>query len=207
MKRYAMEFVGTFFLAVAITLIGNPMGIGLMLMAMVYIGGHISGGHFNPAISFACFVQNRLKLADMGLYVAAQSFGALVALWFFAMITNNVYSLEMVPGNYIAGPLSIEALFTLVLCWVYLAMNYDNRYKNSEHVGLVIGFTLMGIAFMGSLFNPAVSIASTVYMLFKEGSCGEVGTMIVYIVGPLLGAVGASFLFSYFKRDTQIYNA
>ena len=51
-----------------------------MLMAMIYVGGHVSGAHFNPAISFACFVQKRLKLADMGMYIAAQSLGACLAL-------------------------------------------------------------------------------------------------------------------------------
>src|SRR4030095_9797854 len=204
MKRYAMEFVGTFFLALAITLTGNPIAIGLMLMAMLYVGGHISGAHFNPAISFACFIQNKLNLIDMGLYVAAQSCGALLALCFFAMITNNSYALEMVPGNYVSGPLSIEALFALVLCWVYLVMNYDIYYKGGVHAGIIIGLTLMGIAFVGSLFNPAVAIASIGYSFFKEGVCGEVGTIVVYIVGPLLGAVGASFLFGCFKRDAII---
>src|SRR5579872_1423598 len=104
MKRYLMEFIGTFFVAMAITLISNPITIGLVLMAMIYVGGHVSGAHFNPAISLACFVQKRLRLVDMGWYMLAQSLGACVALWLFSFITNNPYTIEMVPGNYMVGP-------------------------------------------------------------------------------------------------------
>jgi len=203
MKRYLMEFIGTFFLTVAISLTANPITIGLMLMAMIYVGGHVSGAHFNPAISFACFIQNRLKLADMGFYIAAQSLGACLALWFFMLITNNPYSIEMVPGNYVAGPLAIEMLLVSVLCWVYLMMNYTNRYRDSTIPGIVIGLTLMAIVSVSQsgLFNPAVAIASIGTNLIREGSIGEMGSILVYIVGPLLGAVGGAFKFGYFKPE------
>ena len=202
MKRYAMEFVGTFFLTIAISLIGNPIAIGLMMMAMIYVGGHVSGAHFNPAISFACFVQNRLDFSHMIQYVLAQSLGALLALCFFMMITNNSFALDMVPGSPVMGPMAIEALLILVLCWVYLAMALDNRYKNSVVPGLVIGLTLMAIVSAGSLFNPAVAIGSMVCSLAKDGVFGGgMPAVIVYIAGPLLGALAASFMFDYFKSE------
>jgi len=199
MKRYAMEFVGTFFLTVAISLIGNPITIGLMLMAMIYVGGHISGAHFNPAISFACFIQNRIKIDEMFMYIAAQSLGAVLALCFFMMITNNNFTLDMVPGSPIAGPMAIEALMVLVLCWVYLMMNVSNRYKDTAIAGIVIGLTLMAIVSAGSLFNPAVAIASMVCSIIKDGSCGGASSIMVYIVGPLLGGLAGSFVFDYFR--------
>lgn len=201
MKKYAMEFVGTFFLTVAISLTGNPLMIGLMLMAMIYVGGHVSGAHFNPAISFACFVQNRLKLADTGMYILAQSLGATLGLLFFMMVTNSSFSLDMVPGSPIVGPMSIEGLLVVVLCWVYLTMNFDNRYKNSVIPGIVIGLTLMAIVSAGSLFNPAVAIASMACNLVKDGSCAGLASMVVYIAGPLLGGLAASFMFNYFKSE------
>jgi aquaporin Z len=199
MKRYLMEFIGTFFVAMAITLISNPITIGMMLMAMIYIGGHISGAHFNPAVSFACFVHNKLKLADLGWYIVAQSLGACLAIWFFGLITNNPYSIEMVPGNLVVGPMALEGLLILVLCWVYLVMNFG-RHKDS-HPGIVIGLTLMAIAAAGSLFNPAVAIASTACSLIKDRTIGEMGSILVYIVGPLIGGAVASFLFGYFKTQ------
>jgi len=201
MKRYAMEFVGTFFLTVAISLIGNPIAIGLMLMAMIYIGGHISGGHFNPAISFVCLVQKKADLDKTLKYIAAQSLGALLALCFFMMITNNSFTLDMVPGSPLVGPMAIEGLLVVVLCWVYLVMNYENRYKNSMIPGFAIGLTLMAIVSAGSLFNPAVAIASIACGIAKEGMFGGMGSVMVYIVGPLLGGFVASFLYSYFKSE------
>jgi aquaporin Z len=199
MKRYLMEFVGTFFLAIAISLIGNPIAIGLMLMAMIYVGGHVSGAHFNPAISFAMFMQNRMNIADMGWYIAAQSVGASLALWLFMLVTNNPYMLEMVPGNLVVGPMAMEGLLVLVLCWVYLMMNCTNRYRDTVIQGIVIGLTLMALVSAGTLCNPAVAIASTLSNVIREGSVGEMGSILVYIVGPLLGAAGASFMFNYFK--------
>lgn len=203
MKRYAMEFVGTFFLTVAISLIANPIVIGLMLMAMIYVGGHISGAHFNPAVSFVCFIQNRLKLADMGIYIIAQSLGAILALCFFMMITNGSFTLDVVPGSPILAPMATEALLVLLFAWVYLTMNLMTRYKDTAIPGVVLGLTLLAIAFAGGLFNPAVAIASIVCSVIREGSLNAIamGSVVVYIVGPLLGAFGASFMFDYFKSE------
>jgi aquaporin Z len=200
-----MEFVGTFFLTVAISLIVNPIAIGLMLMAMIYIGGHISGGHFNPAITFACFVQKRFKLEEAVKYIVAQSLGALLALCFFMMITNNSFTLDMVPGSPLVGPMAIEGLLTLVLCWIYLVMNYENRYKNSMIPGFAIGLTLMAIVSAGSLFNPGVAIGSMLCSLIKDGMCGGMPSVLVYVIAPLMGGFAASCLFNYFRSDVQQY--
>lgn len=205
MKRYAMELVGMFFLTIAISLIGNPIAIGLMLMAMIYAGGHISGGHFNPAISVACLMQNKMDLPETVKYIVAQSLGALLALCFFMMITNNSFALDMVPGSPLIGPMAIEGLLTLVLCWVYLVMNYDNRYRNSVIPGFAIGLTLMAIVSAGSLFNPGVAIGSMICNMAKDGMMGGMGSIMVYIVGPLLGGIAASFMFSYFRSEFQQY--
>src|SRR5579863_2448786 len=116
MKRYIMEMIGTFFLTVAISLTGHPIAIGLMLMAMIYVGGHVSGGHFNPAVSFVMFLEKSLSLHGMLRYWLAQSCGATLALFLFMMITNNMFVPEMIPGSSLLAAMSIEALFTLVFC-------------------------------------------------------------------------------------------
>jgi aquaporin Z len=204
MKRYAMEFIGTFFLTVAISLIANPIAIGLVLMAVIYVGGHISGAHFNPAISFACFFQNRLNLASFAKYAAAQTAGALLALCFFGMITNGSFTLDIVPGSPILAPMSLEALFVLLFAWVYLTMNLMNRYKDTAVPGVVIGLTLLAIASAGGLYNPAVALASLICNVVRDGGIAMgMGCVMVHIVGPLFGAFCASFVFDYFKSESQ----
>ncbi len=202
MKRYAMEFVGTFFLTVAISLMGNPAAIGLMLMAMIYVGGHISGANFNPAISFVCMMQNRLNATEMAKYIAAQTLGALLAVCFFYMVTNTSFALDIIPDTPVLMPMVMEALFVLLFAWVYLTMNLMNRYKDTAMPGLVLGLTLCVIAMAGGLFNPAVALASMVCNAIKDGGAAiGFGSVIVYIVGPMIGALGASYMFDYFKTE------
>lgn len=200
-KRYAMEFVGTFFLTLAISLIANPIAIGFMLMAMIYVGGHVSGAHFNSAITFICMIQNRLDFHSMIKYIIAQVSGALVALCFFEMVTNNSFTLDIIPSSPIISPMAIEALLTLVFAWVYLTMNLINRYKDTTVPGIILGLTLLAIATTGGLFNPAVACASIICDVVKGSIATSTGSIIVYIAGPTLGAFLASFLFDYFKPE------
>jgi glycerol uptake facilitator-like aquaporin len=203
MKRYMMEFVGTFFLTMAISLTGNPIAIGLMLIAMIYVGGHVSGGHFNPAISMACFVQKKMSLHSALWYCAAQSLGASLALFFFMMVTGNVFSLEMGAESTVAGPFAVEALFVMVFCWVYLTMVVGGRYKATPIHGIVIGLTLMAIVFIGGIFNPAVAMAAVCCSVVKNGMIGDMAPMLIYVAGPLVGGAVAPFVYDYFNEDDQ----
>lgn len=204
MKRYAMEFVGTFFLTVAISLIVNPIAIGLILMAMIYVGGHVSGANFNPAISLVCMMQNRLNAVEMAKYMAAQTLGALLGLCFFGMMTNSSFALDIVPESPVLMPMAIEALFVLLFAWVYLTMNLMNRYKDTAVPGVVLGLTLCAIALAGGLFNPAVAFASILCNAVRDGgSAVAMGSVIVYIVGPMVGALAASCMFDYFKPESM----
>ncbi len=196
MRRCAMEFVGTFFLTLAISLIGHPASIGLILMAMIYVGGHVSGAHFNPAVSFACFIQNRLTMNDAAKYVLAQCLGSFLGLMIFGLLTQSSFALEIVPGTSVLAPAMIEVLFVLVFCWVYLTMNMSARYKDTAIPGIVLGLTLLAIIPAQGIFNPAVAVASYAYTMI-----GDINTALVYIGGPLLGALGASFMFDYFRPE------
>jgi glycerol uptake facilitator-like aquaporin len=196
-----MECIGTFFLTVAISLTGNPIAIGLVLMSMIYVGGHISGGHFNPAVSLVFFLQKRLSMNHLFLYSGAQSVGAFLALCLFMMVTNNVFSPEIIPGSSVVAAMTMEALLTAVLCWVCLTMGTTRMYSSTSLAGLVIGLTLVGIAFIGGLFNPAVAVGSFGCNLFKIGVLGDVATVIVYVAGPFFGSVLASLAFNSFNSE------
>jgi|SRR5690606_15714834 len=199
MKRYLMECIGTFLLTLAISLTGNPIAIGLMLMVLVYLGGRISGGHFNPAVSFIMFLEKKLSSHILLMYWLAQSIGAAIAICMFMAITNNIFIPEMVSGTSVVLAASIEALFTMVLCWVIIIMSTDFQYKESSIKGIIIGLTLMAVAFIGGLFNPAVATGSFVCNLVKNGVTTDISSAFVYMCGPLIGSVAASFLFNFFN--------
>jgi glycerol uptake facilitator-like aquaporin len=194
-----MECIGTFFLTLVIGLTGNPLAIGLMLMAMVYVGGHVSGAHFNPAISLVAFLEKRLSHKKLFYYWLSQVIGACAALCLFMMITNNMFIPEMTPGSSVIISGSIEALFTMVFCWVFLIISTERRYTESSLQGIVIGLTLMAVAFVGGLFNPAVACGSVICNVVKSRVVIDVASVIVYVVSPLLGGLLASFAFNYFN--------
>ncbi len=195
MKRYVMEFIGTFFLTLVISLTGHPIAIGLILMAMIYAGGHISGGHFNPAVSFAMFLEKTLSLNAMLRYWAAQTLGATLALFKFMMVTNNMFVPEMTPGTSIFAAMSLEALFVLVFCWVFLTMS-SHRYKQISEQGMIIGLTLTAMVFVGGLFNPAVAVGSLICNFVKIGTMVDMPSILVYVVGPMIGSVAASYIYN-----------
>ena len=80
MKNYITEFIGTFFLVLTIGLTGDPIAIGTMLMVMVYMGGHISGAHYNPAVSIAMIIRGLLSVKEAINYILSQLSGAILAV-------------------------------------------------------------------------------------------------------------------------------
>ncbi len=201
MKRYVMEFVGTFFLTLVISLTGHPIAIGLILMAMIYIGGHMSGGHYNPAVSLVMFLEKTISLHGLLRYWLAQSAGATLALFLFMMTTNNMFVPEMAPGTSTFSAMLLEALFTMVFCWVCLVMVVGNRFRGTSLQGLIIGLTFISIAFVGGLFNPAVAVGSFVCNMLKIGVMGDMPSVMVYVAGPLIGSFAASYMFNCSKHD------
>src|SRR6266542_2819500 len=100
LKNYVTEFIGTFFLVltVGLTVIGGtpfaPLAIGCSLMIMVYMGGHISGGHYNPAVSIGLALRGRMPSRDLGPYIVAQVLGALAAAWSAYAFTGRTFAPE-----------------------------------------------------------------------------------------------------------------
>ncbi len=196
LKKCFVEFIGTFFLVLTIgcSLFPNsgqsfpPMAIGFILMVMVYAGGHISGGHYNPAVSFAAAIRGALKWGDFIPYIISQFLaGALAALLVAYLVAVPPYANET---SYSIIPMVIcEFLFTFALCYVVLNTATSDDTKGNSYYGLAIGSTvLVGlIATSGTCygtFNPAVAlgiftmgitqtklIAITVLTNFIAGAC------------------------------------
>jgi len=205
MKRYLTEFIGTFFLVltVGLTVIGGtpmaPLAIGCSLMIMVYMGGHVSGGHYNPAVSFALALRGKMAWADFVPYVVAQVVGALVAAWVVLATTGHTFAPEPSPTATAMQALGIELLYTFALALVVLNSATHSATKGNSFYGLAIGFTIVVAAFAGGpisggAFNPAVGIGSTV--LHATLGAGTWAHLWLYLVGPLAGGALAAAVFA-----------
>lgn len=202
-RKYVVEFIGTFFLVLTVVATVRqglelaPLAIGAALMVMVYAGGHISGGHYNPAVSLAAFLRGRLSVNDLGAYWVAQLVGgvlaALIGMWAVADTKAKALSLS---GGDIWIALVAELLFTFALAWVVLNTLTSKDHPNNSFYGLAIGFTMAtGVITVGVLsgaaFNPAIAVGASLGGLLSWGGIW------IYLVANLLGGAAAAYAFKY----------
>lgn len=209
MTKYLTEFVGTLFLVLTVcltVLAGSPMAplaIGASLMIMVYMGGHISGGHYNPAVSLAAMLRGKLASSELGPYIVAQLLGATVASLLAYVILGRTFAPAPAPTASVIAALLVEILYTFALCIVVLNTACHDKTKGNSFYGLAIGFTIVVAAFAGGgvsggAFNPAVGIGPTLVNALIGG--GSFASLWLYIVGPLTGGVLAASLFKLQER-------
>jgi aquaporin Z len=203
MRKYVVEFVGTFFLVFTVcsTVLAKvalaPLAIGASLVVMVFAGGHISGAHYNPAVTLAVFLRGRMPARDLGPYWAAQLLAALAAaaLARFIIDPGHVTPLA-VSGRGIAAALLAELLFTFALAYVVLNVATSADHADNSFYGLAIGFTVMAGAFAvggvsGGAFNPAVALG------ISTDGIASWSMSWIYLVGTLGGAALAALTFRY----------
>ena len=218
MRKLGMEMLGTFFLVLTITTsvtYANPVpaiAIGLTLAIMVYIGGNISGAHYNPAVSLAVFLRGKLPARDLIPYWVAQIVGGIAAALIGYMITHTAPVIE-VAGNqpsigrqwgYIHGAIASEFLYTFLLALVVLTVATTKKHANNPYYGLCIGGTVMCAAFAvgpvsGGAFNPAVGLSLSIVGLFNEPAAFQ--WFWVYLVFPLLGGFCAAMASRFLHPD------
>lgn len=204
MKNLLTEFIGTFFLVltVGLTVLAQspfaPLAIGASLMIMVYMGGHISGGHYNPAVSLSAMMRGALPAGQYVPYVVAQLAGALAAALIAYVITGRTFAPAPAADATTLGALLVEILFTFALCLVVLNTAVSKRTQGNSYYGLAIGFTIVVAAFAGGgisggAFNPAVGIGP----ILANAALGDggLGALWLYIVGPLAGGALAAVVF------------
>jgi aquaporin Z len=202
MRKYVTEFIGTFFLMFVVamaTLSGSvfaPLAAGATLMVMIYAGGHVSGGHYNPAVTLAALVRRRIGTGDAAAYWIAQVAGAVAAAALARAVANPaVVRTLRLSGHREAAAAVAELLITFALCYVMLNVATSKAQPNNGFFGLAIGFTVAAGAFAvggisGGVFNPAVA--------FGGATAGLLGwsTVWVYLLVQLAGggAAGLAFL-------------
>ena len=211
MRKYLTEFIGTFFLVLTIccTVVGGasmpPLAIGAVLMVMVYAGGHVSGAHYNPAVTLAVTLRGRCSLTDAVPYVVVQVIGAVAAALTAAFLLPADKIAMIKPLNLsgtVPQALVAEALFTFALAYVVLNVATAKANANNSFYGLAIGFTVLAGAFSvggisGGAFNPAVAVGISVMGLTAWSNFW------IYLAADLIGAAAAAVVFKVINPDDK----
>ena len=209
MKKYLVEFIGTFFLVltVGMTVIEPgaagelaPLAIGSALMIMVYAGGHVSGGHFNPAGTVAVWLRGRCSRADVPGYIGSQITAGIVA----AFVVLGLKGDPSVSARAIAvfPALVAELVGTFALAYVVLNVATAKGTAGNSFYGLAIGFTVMTMAFAlgpisGGAFNPAVAVGITVMHLAK------VSNLWIYLAANFAAGALAAIAFKLINPEDK----
>lgn len=206
MNKYITEFIGTFFLVFAIgmaSLSGSPLtpvAIGSMLMVMVYMGGHISGAHYNPSVTLAVLIRGKADAKDVIPYIIAQIAGALAASAIVYWLLGETFGPAPGEGVGMWQALGAEMLLTFALVIVILNVATTKKTEGNSYYGLAIGFTVMaGAATVGGIsggaFNPAVGTGPLLMKMIVGG--GSLEHLWIYWVGPITGALAAALVFKF----------
>src|SRR6516225_2760463 len=206
MNKYIAEFIGTFFLVLTVGCTGigagagviAPLAIGAALMVMVFAGGHISGGHYNPAVTLGILIRGKVNAADVVPYWIAQFIAAAVAALFTSKILRAGAPVTAIAPH--VGPaLLAEFLFTFALVYVVLNTAPAEGTSGNSFYGLAIGMTVMTGAFAvgdisGGAFNPAVALGISILgisdwaniwiYLLANFAAGAVAAVVFQLINP-----------------------
>lgn len=210
--KYSVEAIGTFVLvftvgaAVATRSSLAPLAIGAALMVMVYAGGHVSGGHYNPAVTLAVLLRRRIGLRDAVAYWIAQLGAGVAAALLVRTVIDPVEATKTatltLSGHSLGAAFVVELLFTLALCYVVLNVATSKSHPDNSFYGLAIGFTVLaGAAAVGTIsggaFNPAVTLGAAVMGMFAWS------TLWIYVLAQLIGGVAAGVAFVALNPDDK----
>jgi aquaporin Z len=207
MRKLIVEFIGTFFLVFTIGNVliepgagpAGPFAIGLALAVMVYAGGHVSGAHYNPAVTLAVWLRGKLPASEIVGYWVVQILGAVAAGVVVRFLKGGTVP---VAADFVTGPaLLAEFLLTFALAYVVLNVATAEGTANNSFYGLAIGGTVLAGAIAvgpisGGVFNPAVGIGAAFMGLLKWNS------LWIYLVADFAGAAAAAFVFNLVNQKS-----
>lgn len=208
MNKYVTELIGTFFLVLTVGCtvlgtgagVGAPLAIGASLMVMIFAGGHVSGGHYNPAVTLGVWLRGRCPAGDVLPYMLSQVLGAVLAAGAVKYLKGGV---EITALKLALGPaLLAEFLFTFALVYVVLNVATAKGTAGNSFYGLAIGMTVMTGAYAvggvsGGAFNPAVATGISVMGLSPWPN------LWIYLVAEFLGGALAAGVFKYAHPDDK----
>jgi aquaporin Z len=206
-RKLAVEFIGMFLFVFTVGMATEPsnhagavlapIAIGSVLMVLVFAGGHVSGGHYNPAVSTAILLRGKMKFNEYVAYVVTQLVAAVLA----ALVVRWVGGKETHGATASDGKMLVaELLFTFALAYVVLNVATAKGTAGNSFYGLAIGFTVVVGAvsvgwISGGAFNPAIALGATVFGAFPWSH------LWIYVVADLLGATAAAAAFLYIQGE------
>jgi len=215
MQKYLVEFIGTFFFVLTIVCVVNgaaegnfllPLAIGSALMIMVYAGGHISGGHYNPAVTLGVLIRGKVAGGDVPGYIVSQVLGAIMAAVVGASLLGkgSIMGGAGLPDNTTAAFVA-ELLGTFALVWVVLQTATTKSTAGNSYYGLAIGFTVVVMAYAlggfgtGGCFNPAIAIGAAFNGLASWGTAGL--AIVADFIGGALAALAFKAVYTSLDAD------
>ena len=208
MNKYLAEFIGMFFfvLTVGCVVIGNsigalaPLAIGSVLMVMIYAGGHISGGHFNPAVTLGVWLRGKCDTKDVLPYMIAQIAGAVLAAFVVKFLRTGTAVTPMSPGHSARFTGGVFVHVCARLCCVECGDGKGT--SGNSFYGLAIGFTVVVGAFAvgnisGGVFNPAIAVGISILGLSAWSNIW------IYLVADFAGAAAAAAAFKIVSPEDK----
>ena len=232
MKKLFAEFFGTFWLVfggcgsalfasqispslneqIGILLLGVSLAFGLTVLTMAYAVGHISGGHFNPAVSFGLMAGGRFPVRDLAPYIVAQCFGAIAAATALYVIVNSSGTPDFsTPGafatNFYNAPVYFERSYSLTAAFLteflltafflIIIMGATDKHANGKFAGIAIGLTLtlihlISIPITNTSVNPARSLSQAI---FVQGNA--ISQLWLFWVAPILGGISGGLIYKF----------
>lgn len=205
MRKYLAEFIGTFFLVATVghTVIHGgdgvipPLAIGSILMVMIFALGHVSGGHFNPAVTLAVWMRGKCAASDVPGYMIGQVLGGVAAAYVVGYMKGCPS--DITPMTFPGGPvvpLLAEFFGAFAIAFVVLNVATAKANAGNSFYGLAIGFTVVACAFSlggysGGAFNPAVAVGITTMGL------NSLSNIWIHLVGGFAGGAVAALAFGY----------
>jgi aquaporin Z len=203
-RKLAVEFIGMFLFVFVVGMATEkangvgvlaPLAIGGLLMTMVFAGGHVSGGHYNPAVSTAVFLRGKLTQHEYASYVATQLIAAVLAGLLVRAIGGPQHA--GAPAG-VGKELVVEFLFTFALAYVVLNVATAKGTEGNSFYGLAIGFTVVVGAISvgwvsGGAFNPAIALGATVLGALQWSHIW------VYLLADFVGGAAAAYTFLYIQ--------
>ncbi len=213
-KKYIAEFIGTFFLVLVVSMIAltkvqtdlQPIAIGITLLVMIFAGGHLSGAHFNPAISLAFFLRSKITGMEFLFYSVAQILAGVSAAFVATLLVSA--KMRQIPLPFGEIPIffgmgqafAAEAIGTFALTWVVLNVATSKALDGNNFYGLAIGLTQTAMMYAfggvsGGFFNPAIAAGLSAIQLVNYQNIW------IYLIACPLGAATATFMFKFLSSE------